>query len=79
MYDNPTVDPPATPEQGCHLSADLADEAIRAGVLARQKTIGLLPDDVELSPINPHGEPDTAGPPGRPWPAVDFVCVLHQP
>lgn len=19
------------------------------------------------------------GPPGRPWPAVDFVCVLHQP
>src|SRR5690606_39582968 len=67
VYDNPTVDPPATPEQGCHLSADLADEAIRAGILARQKTIGLLPDDVELSPINPHGEPDTTG---AAWPAL---------
>ncbi len=29
VYDNHTVEPPATPEQGYHLSADLADKAIR--------------------------------------------------
>jgi arylsulfatase len=122
VYDNHTVDPPATPEQGYHLSADLADkairfvrdakavapqkpwymyfcpgcahaphhvfkewadryrgrfdegyEAIRAGILANQKRIGLLPNDVELSPINPHGEPDVTGPGGQPWPQLDFV------
>jgi arylsulfatase len=122
VYDNHTVDPPASPEQGYHLSADLADkairfvrdakavapqkpwymyfcpgcahaphhvfkewadryrgrfdegyEAIRAGILANQKRIGLLPDDVELSPINPHGEPDVTGPGGQPWPQLDFV------
>ncbi len=33
-------------------------EAIRAGILANQKALGLMPQDVELSPINPHGEPD---------------------
>nr|WP_308030988.1 sulfatase-like hydrolase/transferase [Streptomyces sp. CoH27] len=27
MYDNHQVDPPATPEQGYHLTADLADKA----------------------------------------------------
>ena len=31
--------------------------------------IGLLPDDVRLSPIIPHGDPDGAtGPSGQPWP-----------
>jgi arylsulfatase A-like enzyme len=122
VYDNHTVDPPATPEQGYHVSADLADkaiqfvrdakavapqkpwfmyfcpgcahaphhvfrewadryrgrfdegyEAIRAGILANQKRLGLLPADVELSPINPHGEPDVTGPDGQPWPGMDFV------
>jgi len=122
VYDNHTVDPPASPEQGYHLSADLADkairfvrdakavapqkpwymyfcpgcahaphhvfkewadryrgrfdegyEAIRAGILANQKRMGLLPNDVELSPINPHGEPDVTGPGGQPWPQLDFV------
>ncbi|BBX57358.1 hypothetical protein MSHO_27030 [Mycobacterium shottsii] len=29
VYDNHTVEPPATPEQGYHLSADLAEKAIR--------------------------------------------------
>jgi arylsulfatase len=121
-YDNHTVEPPATPEQGYHLSADLADkairfvrdakavapqkpwfmyfcpgcahaphhvfkewadryrgrfdvgyEAIRADILANQKKMGLLPADVELSPINPHGEPDVTGPHGQPWPQLDFV------
>jgi len=122
VYDNHTVDAPASPEQGYHLSADLTDkairfirdakavapqkpwfmyfcpgcshaphhvfkewadryrgrfdegyEAIRAGILGNQKRLGLLPDDVELSPINPHGEPDVTGPNGQPWPALDFV------
>jgi arylsulfatase len=48
-------------------------EAIRAGILARQKELGLLPADTELSPINPHGEPDRKGPLGQPWPPLDFV------
>lgn len=122
VYDNHTVEPPATPEQGYHLSADLADkairfvrdakavapqkpwfmyfcpgcghaphhvfkdwadryrgrfdegyQAIRVGILANQKRMGLLPQDLELSPINPHGEPDITGPDGRAWPALDFV------
>lgn len=122
VYDNHSVDPPATPDEGYHLSADLADkairfvrdakavapqkpwfmyfcpgcshaphhvfkewadryrgrfdegyEAIRTTILANQKRIGLLPDDVELSPINPHGEPDIVGPAGQPWPGMDFV------
>jgi arylsulfatase len=49
-------------------------EAIRESILARQKELGLLPEDVELSPINPHGEPDgITGPEGQPWPQLDFV------
>ena len=48
-------------------------EAIRATILANQKKLGLLPDDAELSPINPHGEPDATGPDGQPWPQLDFV------
>jgi arylsulfatase A-like enzyme len=122
VYDNHFVEPPATPEEGYHLSADLADkaiefvrdakavapqkpwfmyfcpgcghaphhvfkewadryagrfdegyEAIRAEILAEQKRLGLLPADAELSPINPHGEPETTGPDGQPWPQLDFV------
>ena len=122
VYDNHLVDPPATPEDGYHLSGDLVDhsirfirdakavapdkpwfmyfcpgcahaphhvwnewadryrgrfdegyEAIRAGILARQKELGLVPADTELSPINPHGEPDCQGPDGQPWPLLDFV------
>jgi arylsulfatase A-like enzyme len=122
VYDNHLVDPPASPEDGYHLSKDLVDhairfvrdakavapgkpwlmyfcpgaghaphhvwkewadryqgrfdegyEAIRASILARQQEMGLLPADTELSPINPHGEPDCAGPDGQPWPALDFV------
>ncbi|MGB5532979.1 MAG: sulfatase-like hydrolase/transferase, partial [Acidimicrobiia bacterium] len=29
VYDNHTIDPPATPEEGYHLSADLSEKAIR--------------------------------------------------
>jgi arylsulfatase len=122
VEDNHPVEQPAQPEDGYHLSADLADqairyvrdakavspekpwymyfcpgcahaphhvfkewadryagrfdegyEAIREGILARQKELGLMPEDVELSPINPHGEPDVTGPSGQPWPRLDFV------
>ncbi|MFA5884510.1 MAG: arylsulfatase [Acidimicrobiia bacterium] len=52
---------------------DLGYEAIREGILARQKDLGLLPDDTELSPINPHGEPEYPNAEGRVWPGIDFV------
>ena len=48
-------------------------EAIRAGILARQIELGLLPEGTELSPINPHGEPERTGPDGQPWPLLDTV------
>jgi arylsulfatase len=49
-------------------------EAIRASILARQQELSLMDADVELSPINPHGEPDgITGPDGQPWPQLDFV------
>jgi arylsulfatase len=48
-------------------------EAIRDKILARQKELGLLPADTELSRINPHGEPATTGPDGQPWPLLDTV------
>ena len=123
VYDNHTMDPPATPEEGYHLSADLSEkairfvrdakaiapekpwfmyfcpgaghaphhvfkewadkykgkfdqgyEAIRSDILARQKEMSILPEDTELSPINPHGEPvGITGPEGQPWPQLDFV------
>ena len=52
---------------------DQGYEAIREGILAQQKKLGLLPDDTELSPINPHGEPARTGPDGQPWPVLDTV------
>ena len=122
VYDNHPIEAPGAPEDGYHLSVDLADraigfirdakvvdpdkpfflyfasqaghaphhaptewiekykgkfddgyEAIRAGILERQKQLGLLPADTELSPINPHGEPERTGPDGQPWPLLDTV------
>lgn len=52
---------------------DMGYEAIREQILAKQKEMGLLPAGVELSPINPHGEPAAAGPDGQPWPPLDTV------
>ena len=52
---------------------DMGYEAIRAETLARQIEIGLLPAGTELSPINPHGEPERKGPDGQPWPGLDVV------
>ncbi|MFR9799535.1 sulfatase-like hydrolase/transferase [Streptomyces sp. MS06] len=48
-------------------------EAIRPRILRRQKELGLLPEDTELSPINPHGEPAVTGPDGQLWPMLDSV------
>jgi arylsulfatase A-like enzyme len=122
VYDNHHVEQPARPDDGYHLSADLADraiefirdsrmvapdkpwftyfcpgaahaphhvfkewadryqgrfdegyEAIRAEIITRQKQMGLIGTEVELSPINPHGEPDRKGPDGQAWPQLDFV------
>ena len=118
--DNQPIDPPATPEQGYHLSKDLADNAIgflrdhraaapdkpwfmylcpgaghsphqvatewadkyrgafdmgyeayRDIALANQKSLGLLPDDTELSPINPYADATSVD--GLPWPATENV------
>jgi arylsulfatase A-like enzyme len=46
-------------------------EAIRASILANQKQLGLLPDDVELSAINTNKDVTSAA--GHPWPALDVV------
>jgi arylsulfatase A-like enzyme len=120
VYDNHPVAPPATPEDGYHLSKDIADKTIefirdakviapakpwfayvcpgaghaphhvfkewadkyagrfdmgyekyREIVLANQKKLGIVPDDTELSPINPYA--DVKGPNGEPWPLQDTV------
>ncbi len=52
---------------------DMGYEAIRAEILERQKELGLLPSDTELSAINPHGEPLSTGPDGQAWPLLDTV------
>ena len=48
-------------------------ESIRPSILKRQIELGLLPEGTTLSPINPHGEPNTTGPDGQPWPLLDTV------
>ncbi|HVQ99728.1 MAG TPA: arylsulfatase [Mycobacterium sp.] len=120
VYDNHPVTPPATPEEGYHLSKDIADKTIefirdakviapnkpwfsylcpgaghaphhvftewadkyvgrfdmgyekyREIVLERQKAMGIVPPDTELSPVNPYL--DVTGPQGQPWPMQDTV------
>lgn len=127
VYDNHPIEQPYLPEEGYHLSKDLADKAIefirdaktvapnkpwfmyfcpgcahaphhvfkewadkykgrfdmgyeeiRKQILTNQKKIGLLPDSTELSPINPHGEPNAKGPDGQPWPKLDFVLPWNS-
>jgi arylsulfatase len=46
-------------------------EALRAEILANQKRLGLMPDDVELSPINSNKDATSAA--GMPWPELDVV------
>lgn len=120
VYDNHMIDPPSSPEEGYHLSKDLADQAIkmirdakqiapekpffmylcpgcahaphhvfkewadmykgrfdggyekyREETLERQKRMGLLPEDTELTPLNPLV--DQVGPEGQRWPDLDTV------
>ena len=53
---------------------DIGYEAMRTQILARQKQLGLIPDDTQLPPINPIGTPETRkGPDGQPFPAVDYT------
>ncbi len=52
---------------------DQGYEAIRPEILQRQKELGLMPEDADLSGINPHGEPAVTGPDGQPWPMLDTV------
>ncbi|MEU6144383.1 arylsulfatase [Streptomyces sp. NPDC047081] len=122
VYDNHPYEVEQTPDQGYHLSKDLADRAVRfirdakviapekpwfmylcpgAGhaphhvprdwadsyrgvfddgyevyrelTLRRQIELGLMPEDTELTPVNPHGEPHALSPTGIPWPAGEFV------
>ncbi len=53
---------------------DMGYEALREQTLARQKELGILPPDTDLSPINPIGTPETrTGPNGLPFPPLDIV------
>ncbi|HUG49774.1 MAG TPA: arylsulfatase [Terrimesophilobacter sp.] len=53
---------------------DIGYEALREETLARQKEMGMVPQDTELPPINPIGTPETrTGPGGLPFPALDVT------
>ncbi len=53
---------------------DMGYEAMREQTLARQKQMGLVPDDTELPPLNPIGRPGSrTGPDGLPFPGVDYT------
>ncbi len=52
---------------------DMGYEAMREETLARQKELGIVPDDTELPPINPIGTTDRTGPEGKPFPALDVT------
>jgi arylsulfatase A-like enzyme len=53
---------------------DMGYEALREETLARQKEMGIVTPDTELSPINPIGTAqDRTGPDGQPFPATDYV------
>ncbi|MBU3066578.1 arylsulfatase [Nocardia sp. NEAU-G5] len=120
VYDNHPISPPYAPEDGYHLSKDLADKTIefirdakviapdkpwfmylcpgcghaphhvarewadqylgrfdmgyekyREIVLENQKRMGLVPENTELSPMNPYVNVTSAD--GKPWPVLDTV------
>jgi arylsulfatase A-like enzyme len=53
---------------------DMGYEALREQTLARQKELGIVPPETDLSPLNPIGTPETrTGPEGKPFPALDTV------
>jgi arylsulfatase A-like enzyme len=53
---------------------DMGYEAVREQTLARQKEMGIVPQDTELPPVNPIGTPQTrTGPDGQPFPPLDYT------
>lgn len=50
-------------------------EVYRTEVFQKMKELGIFPDDTQLPPINPHGEPDDVQgiPAGKEWPQTDYV------
>ncbi len=50
---------------------DMGYEAIREQLFERQKQMGVIPAEAELSPINPYAQ--TTGPHGQRWPEGDTV------
>ena len=53
---------------------DMGYEAMREETLARQKELGIVPNDTEVPPINPIGTPETrTGPDGKPFPPLDVT------
>jgi arylsulfatase A-like enzyme len=50
---------------------DMGYERYREIVFARQKELGVFPEQAELSPLNPYAE--ETSPDGLPWPALDVV------
>jgi arylsulfatase A-like enzyme len=53
---------------------DMGYEAMREQILARQKQMGIVPQNTELPPVNPIGTPQTrTGPDGLPFPPLDYT------
>ena len=53
---------------------DTGYEAMREQILARQKEMGLVPQNTELPPLNPVGTPENrTGLDGQPFPPLDFT------
>ncbi|MFF1904805.1 arylsulfatase [Kitasatospora sp. NPDC058218] len=53
---------------------DAGYEVLREETLARQKAMGLVPQNTELPPLNPIGTPETrSGPDGQPFPPMDYT------
>jgi len=50
---------------------DMGYEAIREQTLARQKEMGIVPQNTELPPINPMGTPQSHTDPAKPFPELD--------
>jgi arylsulfatase A-like enzyme len=51
---------------------DMGYEAMREQTLARQKKMGIVPQNIELPPVNPIGTPATRiGPDNKPFPPLD--------
>ena len=53
---------------------DMGYEVAREQILARQKQLGIVPENTELPPINPIGTPESrTGPDGQPFPPLDYT------